>query len=488
MDDQVPVQQREGGTREGVPSSEIQRLQEQNAGLRNAVSQMRREMEMLSGHLPSAQAEEGSEADPDPKAGGDSAPPGEQGEMETKNYVLALKAETQSLKHKIEALEEQLQAMEAPVKMASTTAAPRLGVPSSAEAAGQQVFLSTDAGLTDQASGTLALRKLGDRVQLLNLLVTQLKKKVRHKPLELVTVQQELPSDVDQVHLEVSELQKQVAELKKHLRMVPPRADPAYRKQLQREGLADGRPIGTENQTDSPSFPQEEEQPPETISVPHLQRKLKVATRKILSLRLEREQLLEMGNRLRAELGHPKGKQTPSSLPPTSEPQNPREVPEIPLDRAPPLGQLQPHSTIQKQHRVPTETWKSVCQKENRSPKLPQAQEVPEESDHHPHRSSSLASSSLQDTWKLLDLGSSVSGVPSQGDSATECPAPPGASCFRKVSRSPGPTHRAFAVKGLKMEPQPKATHPRPGKSHPAKPTNCQRQRHSRVRNYNLKD
>ncbi|MEJ1284120.1 hypothetical protein NN561_015100 [Cricetulus griseus] len=103
------------------------------------------------------------------------------------------------------------------------------------------------------------------------------------------------------------------------------------------------------------------------------------------------------------------------------------------------LGENQPHSVqvgskcniprgytagvasrpAQKQHRVPTETLKSVCQKENRSPKLPpQAQEVPEESDHHTHRSSSLTSSSLQDTWKLLDLGSSLSGVTSQDDSA----------------------------------------------------------------------
>lgn len=79
-----------------------------------------------------------------------------------------------------------------------------------------------------------------------------------------------------------------------------------------------------------------------------------------------------------------------------------------------------------------------------------------------------------------------------------ECPAPPGPSCFQKVNqspdpiqkvnRSPVPKQKAFAVKGLKMEAQPKATHPRPSKSHPAKPTNCHQQRHPRIRNYNLKD
>lgn len=334
--------------------------------------------------------------------------------------------------------------------------------------------------MTGQASVALALRKLGDRVHLLSLLVTQLKKKLWQKPLESVTVLHELPSEVDQVHLEVLELQKQVAELQKHLKMPQPQGEPSPMEQLQREGLTNWRSLVTKDPAEFPSLPQEGARPPQTVSVRHLQRKLKDAAKKILSLSLEKEQLLEMGNRLRAERGLPKGKLTPCPLPPTSESRDPREVLEMPLDHGLPLGQLQPHSTTQdprhtkrkcvsgyagkdqphsaqavsknsttrgskvgmasthevsknstargsktgaasrpaqRQHRVPTETWKSVYQKENRSPKLPpQTQEVPEESDHH--RSSSLASSSLQDTWKLLDLGSSLSGVPSQDDSA----------------------------------------------------------------------
>nr|XP_048285221.1 coiled-coil domain-containing protein 57 isoform X2 [Myodes glareolus] len=460
QDSQVPPQQHEGEMREESPSSEIQRLQEQNAGLRNAVAQMRREMEALSGHLPSTQPEEAS---PDPQAGGDPAPP---------DYVLALEAEMQNLKRKLRALEEQQQGGGEPVKTALPPADPRSGAHGSAEAAG--------AALASQASIALALRKLGDRGHLLNLLVTQLKKKLWQKPLESVTVLHELPSEVDQVHLEVLELQKQVAELQKHLKTPQPQGEPSLMEQLQREGLTNWRSLVTKGQLEFPSLPQEGAQPPQTVSVRHLQRKLKDAAKKILSLSLEKEQLLEMGNRLRAERGLPKGKLTPCPLPPTSESQDPREVLEVPLDHVLPLGQLQPHSTTQdprhtkrkcvsgysgkdqphsaqavsksstaqgskagmasthkvsknsttrgskagaasrpaqRQHRVPTETWKSVYQKENRSPPLPpQAQEVPEESDHH--RSSSLASSSLQDTWKLLDLGSSLSGVASQDDSA----------------------------------------------------------------------
>ena len=67
---------------------------------------------------------------------------------------------------------------------------------------------------------------------------------------------------------------------------------------------ADGGPAGTEDHGT---------QPLQVLSVPRLQRKLKEAARKILRLRLEKEQLLELGNRLRAELGHLTG----GSFPPT---------------------------------------------------------------------------------------------------------------------------------------------------------------------------
>lgn len=56
------------------------------------------------------------------------------------------------------------------------------------------------------------------------------------------------------------------------------------------QGPADVGPAGTEG-----------------LAVQRLQRKLKEAARKILHLRLEKEQLVELGNRLRAELGRPVG-------------------------------------------------------------------------------------------------------------------------------------------------------------------------------------
>uniref|UniRef100_A0A8C5XU95 Coiled-coil domain containing 57 n=1 Tax=Microcebus murinus TaxID=30608 RepID=A0A8C5XU95_MICMU len=207
-----------------------------------------------------------------------------------------------------------------------------------------------------------------------------------------------------------------------------------------------------EGQGQVPVPPRPGPQPPRTPSVPQLQRKLREAARRILSLHLEKEQLIEMGNRLRADRGHAEGKPPRHPLPPTPEPQRPGVAPEAPPDRGRHGGESRPHVTAQdtnhakkesfseypgksrphstqtvgrngtprgreKQHRSPTVTCRSTHQKENRSPKPPQALEFPEEDRCHTHRSSSLASSSLQDTWKLLDLGSSPSGLTSQDDS-----------------------------------------------------------------------
>uniref|UniRef100_I3M9W1 Coiled-coil domain containing 57 n=1 Tax=Ictidomys tridecemlineatus TaxID=43179 RepID=I3M9W1_ICTTR len=460
--------QHKGEMGSAFPPSEIQRLQDQNTSLRNAVAQMRREMEALSGEtLPSAQSGENACTHlPEAEAAGDTAPP---------RYVLALAAEVQNLKHKLSALEGELAGSPGPPETSSGDAKLHPGALEGELADGQ-----APTGLA------LALRKLRDRVHLLNLLVTHLRKKVQQKPLELDTVHHELPREVDQVHVEVLELQKQVAELEKHLGTA--QQVPASREGSQ--GLADERPVGTKDQLGA--------QPPQTLSVPHLQRKLKAAAKKILRLRLEKEQLLEMGNRLRAEQGHPKGTLPCPPRPPTPQAQDQGRAPEAPWDHSPPLGQRSvPSSTVlpplslpqpgqerglprqpclssllQRTHEAPWVTCRPP-QKENR-PRKPLQAPVPEESSCLTRGSSSLASSSLQDTWRLLDLGSSPSGLPSQDDSAVAC------------DRSPVKMQVAFTIKGMKMAAQSKAKPTRLSKSHPARPKSCQQL--PRIRNYNWKD
>lgn len=254
---------------------------------------------------------------------------------------------------------------------------------------------------------------------------------------------------------------------------------------------------------------------PQTLSMHQLQRKLKEAARKILSLCLEKEQLIEMGNRLRAELGRPEGRPLHHALPPAPEARKPGEEPRRPLDRSPPLGQVQPHFTAQDaksaedecpsgplgkhqprpaqvgsrfdalrgpktQRSIHTVTCKSPRQKEDRSPKPPQAPKRPEEHGRQSHSSSSLASGALQDTWRLLDLGSSPSGLTSQGDSTPELLAPPA------VDRSPVKMQAGIATPGMKTAAQAKAKPTGASRSHPAKVKGCQRP--PKIRNYNIKD
>lgn len=255
---------------------------------------------------------------------------------------------------------------------------------------------------------------------------------------------------------------------------------------------------------------------PQTLSMHQLQRKLKEAARKILSLCLEKEQLIEMGNRLRAELGRPEGRPPHHTLPPAPEARKPGEEPRRPLDRSPPLGQVQPHFTAQQdaksaeeecpsgplgkhrprpaqvgsrfdalrgpktQRSIHTVTCKSPRQKEGRSPKPPQAPKRPEEHGCQSHSSSSLASGALQDTWRLLDLGSSPSGLTSQGDSTPELPAPPA------VDSSPVKMQAGITTPGMKTAAQAKAKPTGASRSHPAKVKGCQRT--PKIRNYNIKD
>ncbi|KAM4843306.1 coiled-coil domain-containing protein 57 [Thomomys bottae] len=558
---QVPVPQHDGDTSQAFPSAEIQQLREQNTSLRHAVSQMRREMEALSNQIPlSAQLGENPVANPpDPGAGGDPARP---------DYILALEAEIQSLQCKFQSLEEQL------------ISVPEPSVPSQ----GPVAHTETTGGALPALTG-LALRKLRDRVHLLDLLVTELKKKVQvqKRPLKLGL----LPL-VDQVHVEVQELQTQVAELELHLK----RAGQEGGRPWEPQGTEDAQAVGPEERGPFPMNHQPGVQTPPPLPTSHLQQKLEEATRKILRLCLEKEQLIEMGNRLRAELGQAKGKPRPRPASPTREPLDPGAASEMPVRPAPPLGELQPHGTqvtclcpalnspwfvlaswepwptgpgrellrlkreasrVGLEARPPTENlhggavskgppgmeqWRPchpvctqqarpspearvlmdlkalepkgpkgmkkktsadpagkkqpcpvqtvTCQKENRSPGTPRAQGIPGENSQHTRRSSSLASSSLQDTWRLLDLGSSPAGLPSEEGSTPEPPALPAACCPHKTNRSLTALQGTFAIQGTKVATQSRAQPARPARPPPARCKHCQHP--PTIRNYSLKD
>ncbi|XP_042773130.1 coiled-coil domain-containing protein 57 isoform X4 [Panthera leo] len=535
---EVLLRHREEEVSESFPSSEIQRLQEQNASLRRAVAEMREEMETLNDQVLPPEQSGGQASDPAqplPKAAAEAAAP---------DYIMVLETEIRNLKHKFKTLEGQVEDVLDPSKMSSSHSDVQASVHLLAEVPGGAV----------PADGTpmgLALGRLRNRTRLLNFLVARLRQKVLQKPLVADTVQHE----VGQVHLEALELQKQVAELEEHIGSHW-RSRALDQVALARQVPADQGPMGTKDQ---------KPQPPQVSSVPRLQRKLKEAAREIVRLRLEKEQLLETGNRLRAELGRgpervlvgtvsegvdlcfEKPCQATRScgtscvrvtphrvLQERSDwgkpPNQPLPTPEAWNQSEAPLGQVKPHSAAQGsksaeterssgrpgearphlaqsisrrsslpgctagaeagsgqgQHGISRATYRSARQKESRSPKPHLAQESREEKSHHTQSSSSPASGPLQDTWKLLDLGSSPSGLTSQDDSVPELTAPPAADSLRHPDGSPVGAQAALAIEGVKTEAQAKARPARTARAHPAETKCCQRP--PKIRNYNLKD
>ncbi|XP_056673271.1 coiled-coil domain-containing protein 57 isoform X9 [Monodelphis domestica] len=457
----------------GFPSSEIQKLQEQNTNLRTAIAHMRREMEALNDQVPSFISTG----------------------KKTLNAAVACDPEATS-----------------------------------------DTLISSSL-LADKVSIGMALKKLQAKAVLLDSMVTQLKQKVQQKPLDFDEFQAQLSSQLDEVHLEISGLQEQVTQLKMHFSTVKKEAGKTSNKNQQqipeslmlgKESQMTKKPLeGTTDRKDR--FDQMgagiQAQPLGAFSMQMLQKKLKEAARKISSLSQEKQQLIEMGNRLRAELGHsmkfsqhpfqsisgtlypktlvrdtghhflaleqPQGRLTtqelqyaqqdyfsrfsenaPETLTRNDTPSNFEEEPKLP--------------PAQIQLNTPTRINKLAQEKENRSPEPTEAQELHEENRQLTQRSSSQVGSSLQDIWKMLDLGSSPSGFTSQDDSLpVEISASRAADSLQERNQDTVVTSRAFTIEGMKLEVQPRPKSTKPSKPHPAKPKITQK---SKIRNYNVKE
>ncbi|XP_027728397.1 coiled-coil domain-containing protein 57-like isoform X1 [Vombatus ursinus] len=455
------------------PSSEIQKLQEQNTNLRTAIAHMRREMEALNDRVP---------------------------------------------------------------YFTSTGKKIPNAIPCDPEATSDTLI--SGSLQADKVSIGMALKKLQTKAVLLDSMVTQLKQKVQQKPLDIDEFQGQLSSHLDQVHLEISGLQEQVTQLKMHFGTAKKEAGKTSNKNQQqipesltlgKESLMTKKPLeGAADRKDQ--FDQigagDQAQPLGAFSMQLLQKKLKEAARKISSLSQEKQQLIEMGNRLRAELGHSmkfsqhpfqsvsgalysktltrdtghhllaleqlQGKHTtqelqyaqqdyfsrfsenaPETLTGNDAPSNFEEEPNLP--------------PAQIQLNTPMRISKVAQEKENRSPMPTETQELHEENRHHTRRSSSQAGSSLQDIWQMLDLGSSPSGFTSQDDSIpVELLAPRAADSLQELNQDTVGTPRAFTIEGMKLEVQPRPKSTKSSKPHPAKPKITQKS--SKIRNYNVKD
>ncbi|XP_067914266.1 coiled-coil domain-containing protein 57 isoform X2 [Heterodontus francisci] len=316
------------------PSDVIRKLQEQNLNLRTVIAQMRKEMEMLSEQIPANQSRDksfdeiGSLKSPKESSKDVITP-------YTPEYVKSLEDEVYELKQKCRKLEEQLEDI---ANVSRKIKVPLPSLPVTADNAYLQnhnrTLNETIAGLrAEKVSATATAKKHEARIVHLDSLVTQLTQQVRQKQVEIDQLRYELTSQHQRTSAEILRLNERIAELELQLVEARREADEYFKGNLQQNSeavalgnevsalkldLVSGRAPVVVEQTELVKELQGEilqlrqqlvhtqlanspsNQQSSTVSV--LQAKLKQAARYINQLSRDKQKLIEMGNRLRAEL------------------------------------------------------------------------------------------------------------------------------------------------------------------------------------------
>ncbi|CAM4648594.1 coiled-coil domain-containing protein 57 isoform X1 [Caretta caretta] len=472
------------------PAREIQRLKEQNTSLRAAIAEMRKEMETLSDQTPSSfprkeKIQYRQQTATDAKAST---------VIFTPDYVQSLEEEIRKLKHKCWIMEEQLEkASKFPRKSSAPSHDPSSTQHHSAPPITQlhtHNFNETyGAFCADEVFSGAPLKNLEARTAHLDSMVTQHIQK-------------------DSV---IKGLQEEIVDL---------------RQQLSGVGSGDG-PQQCMN-----------------YSTQEMQNKLKEAVRKITILSQEKQQLIEMGNKLRAELGEVSKKGLQHYISSKQCPVHtvygalyPKELANEAQHRLSALEHLQYQLTTRElqyaqQQRfsrltsmvafpssiesLSDENVPSTCgeraelpqiqvqlessvrncspgqQKESTSSETNQSQQLSRESQsQQAWMSSSGVHSSLQDIWQILDMGSSPSILSPQSNIDQEFKATHIAKKFEESQQNieTGDQKRAPAadltVKGTNFEVQPKLIANKSSQTHPIKSKISHQMQ--KIRNYNVK-
>ncbi|MCJ8738655.1 hypothetical protein PDJAM_G00038280 [Pangasius djambal] len=304
------------------PSEEIQRLQQQNSSLREVITEMRRQMETLSTEIPRPQNPKTTQHS-DPKASSTAG---------ITEYNQALEEELKNLKAKCRHLEDQLEEASKTTNHIPTSTSVLPVSPDNAYLQNHIRSLNeTIGGLrAEKVANAAALKKQEVRLAHLESIVTQLTQQCHSRQMENEALRLELANQkrgaaaeeaslkqrltaaemqLEEVKREAEEYQKgsvlhnletvalgnQVSALKLD---IASRREPIILKQsemvkqLQEENLSLRQQLqlhGTGRGSD--------------LGNPHLlQTKLKQAARLISRLSQDKQQLIEMGNRLRAQL------------------------------------------------------------------------------------------------------------------------------------------------------------------------------------------
>nr|XP_013801299.1 PREDICTED: coiled-coil domain-containing protein 57 [Apteryx mantelli mantelli] len=238
-------------------------------------------------------------------------------------------------------------------------------------------------------------------------------------------------------------------------------------------------------------------------SLQGIQNKLKEAVRKILILSQEKQQLIEMGNRLRAELGmvSKEGLRHPASskccmVCVASGSLFPRELVRRAQCQLSALEHLQYKLATQVQLDSSTENCGAAQQKACTSSELVDSQPLRESPNQAQQvwLSSSRTHRSCQDIWHALEMGSNPSILSPQNDAGqgvefevirtTEMPEESQQNIKAKDKAEMPATH--LTVTGTKLEVQQKLKSRNLSCAHPIKPKTSSNV--AKIRNYNLKD
>ncbi|XP_073540259.1 coiled-coil domain-containing protein 57 isoform X2 [Phyllobates terribilis] len=438
-------------------SKEIQKLQQQNSELREVIDQMRKEMESLCDQISPAPLK-GTEPTPD--------------------YVRSLEAEIQDLKQKNRLSEEKLQEALSPKDNSELPSTAKAVSPDNAYIQNHISSLNETIGAlrADKVASSASHKKLEARAAHLESLVTELTHKVQQKQAEISQLQFQLNSETRHNQAAISSLRHRQSELEMQLTEARKEAEEFFKGNLKQNletvelgnevsalklELASQRVPVVLSESATVKELREEiltlRQQLVALTSPGggpsnsyiLRNKLKEAVKKISQLSLEKQQLIDMGNRLRAEGNTSKDpvsqviKTPPSKLHPP-EMQNRLSALEglqyqltsqelqfaqyqkftkdhtttaakMDGDTSVALGTMQPSTSVDPK---PT-------RKENMSPSPRKKNISPSPRGHLVNSAKSIHSgpsswiegdSSSQEVWKILDMGSSPSLISSQDD------------------------------------------------------------------------
>ncbi|XP_048411320.2 coiled-coil domain-containing protein 57 isoform X2 [Stegostoma tigrinum] len=354
------------------PSDVIRKLQEQNVNLRTVIAQMRKEMEILSEQTPANQSQNQS-VDKMGSLKSLKEPSKDIMTSCTPEYVKSLENEVHELKQKCRKLEGQLEDIS---KTSIKSSVPFPNLPVTADITYLQnhthTLNETIAGLrAEKVSTAITTKKHEARVVHLNSLVVQLTQQLRQKQVEINQLRYELTCQQQRTSAEIVRLNERISELELQLVEAHREADEYIKGNLQQnaEAVALGDEVSAlkldltqlikelqgeilqlrQQLVHSKLVNSSSKQQSPTVSV--LQGKLKQAARYISKLSREKQQLIEMGNRLRAELLRSKLDDfQPSVAVSYSDPvaQSPRELAQEVKNRLSTLEHLQYQLTTQE--------------------------------------------------------------------------------------------------------------------------------------------